>query len=327
VFTLPDVPYARPMRPTRLLLATLVVFALGCDKGSTSPPSGGSDKKESDDKSDKKKKSKDDEGDDDDDQAPKKKKEAAKDDDDDDDKPSGGSKSKLPDKAAVQSALGAFFAQYVDGASFAFYGDTFAPSVDKFLSMKSTTPTEMAKQARAFYTGKTGLKYTPQNATLIVTPDPSGDRETASLDVKMEWKYPPQKGWDAPDKELVFHEHVATVEIVVGADGKWTSYGEPGLKRDTYAVVTPESALGAWTSPADVMNDDTKAPLVLHKGDKVQDGFEWLVVEYSAKGAEVARKIHKDGKDYWAMQNGAVAVDNPNGGTSAGEETYLQKVK
>jgi hypothetical protein len=312
------------------MLALVVVCALGCDKGSTSQPSGGSDKKASDDKSDKdeKKKSKDDEGDDDD-KPKKKKKEAAKDDDDgdEDDKPSGGAKSKLPDKAAAQSAIAAFFAQYVDGASFAFYGDTFAPSVDKFLSMKSTTPAEMAKQARAFYTGKWGLKYTPQTSSLMLTPDASGDHETASLDVKMEWKYPPPKGWDAPDKELVFHEHVATVEIVIGADGKWTSYGEPGLKRDTYLVVTPESALGAWTSPADVMNDDAKAPLVLHKGDKVQDGFEWLVVEYSPKGAEVARKIHKDGKDFWAMQNGAVAVENPNGGTSAGEETYLQKTK
>lgn len=312
------------MRSTHLLLAFVVVFAVGCDKGSSSQPSSGSDKSE---KSDKKQK-----GDDDDDKGASKKKtkkEAAKDDDDgdEDDQPSGGSKSKLPDKAAVQSAIGAFFAQYVDGASFAFYGDAFAPSVDKFLSLKSTTPAEMAKQARAFYTGKTGLKYTPQNATLIVTPDASGDRETASLDVKMEWQYPPQKSWGTLDGQKVIHAHVATVEIVIGADGKWTSYGEPGLKRDEYLVVTPEGTLGAWPSPGDADGDDTKAPVQLHKGDKVQDGFETLVVDMNPKGEVVARKIHKDGKDWWALDHGAVAVENPNGGTSAGEETYLQKAK
>ena len=322
------------MRSPHVLLALAVVFALGCDKGSTPAPSSNDKDKsdKSDDKSEKKKsKSKgDDDGDDDKGTTKndKKKKGEDKGDDDGDDEPSsGGSKSKLPDKAAVQSAIGSFFGQYVDGASFAFYGDSFAPSVDKFLSLKSTTPPEMAKQARAFYTGKTGLKYTPQNSTLMVTPDASGEHETASIDVKMEWQYPPQKSWGTIDGQKVFHAHVATVEIVIGADGKWTSYGEPGLKRDEYLVVTPEGTLGAWPSPGDADGDDTKAPVQLKKGDKVQDGFETLVVDMNTKGEVVARKIHKDGKDWWALDHGAVAVENPNGGTSAGEETYLQKVK
>jgi hypothetical protein len=309
------------MRSTHGIAVAVTLLALGCDKGSQSQPSTSSEKSDKPEKSDEskieKKKS----------NSKSKSKEDGDDDDDDDKNGSSGGSAKLPDKSAVSSAVSAFFAQYVDGASFSFYGDTFAPAVDEFLSLKSTNPTEMAKQARAFYTGKSGLKYTPQTTTLIVTPDASGDRETASVDVKMEWQYAPDKSWSTLEDQKVMHAHVATVEIVVGADGKWTSYGEPGLKRDTYQVVAPDGVLGAWTTPGETDNDDAKATLVLHKGDKVQDGFETLVVEMNTKGEVVARKIHQGGKDYWALDHGAVAVENPNGGTSAGEETYLQKVK
>ena len=311
----------------RWLVGVLLLSSVGCSKPTT-PDAPAKEKEKSSKSDDDKSKSKSD-GDDDDDTPKKKTKpaKAASDDDDDDGKKAEPAKAALPDKKAVGASLTSFFASYADKSDFAFYDTYFAPSVDKFISMKSTTPAAMAKESRAFYGGKTDLKYTPQLATLVVTPDPSGDTEKATIDVRMEWKYPPPKAWATMEGQSVVHSHLATVEIVVGSDGKWTSYGEPGLKRDSYKVVAEDGSLAAWTTPGEVDDDDAKAPVHLAKGTVVQDGFETLVVEMNTKGEVVARRIHQAGKDWWALDHGAVAVENPNGGTSAGEETYLEKVK
>ena len=316
-------------RLARVLVGLLLVAAVGCSKPT---PSDAPAKETKAAKTDEDKSKADDDGDDD---SPKKKAPKPKAADDDDDKPSGKGddkpddkpKAALPDRKTVSASLASFFAGYADKSTFAFYDTYFAPSVDKFISVKATTPAAMAKDARAFYAGKTDLKYTPQLATLVVTPDPSGDQETATIDVRMEWNYPPPKAWGTMEGQNVAHAHVATVEIVIGADGKWTSYGEPVLKRDNYKVVAQDGSLAAWTTPGETDGDEASAPLKLAKGTVVQDGFETLVVGTNPKGEIVARKIHQAGKDWWALDHGAVAVENPNGGTSAGEETYLEKVK
>ena len=329
-----------------LLAAPFLLAALGCDKkpdsgaapAKTDPTAAPDDSAKKKEKKDKKSKSSDD--DDDQTQAKKQPKSAKSSDDDDDDtgddddEPAGKPKKKdapaddtaaLPDKKALSASIKSFFAAYQDGAKFDFYDDFFAPTVDTFISLKSTTPAAMAKDARAFYTGKTGLHYAPQLATLVVTPAASGDRETARLEVTMAWSYPPPKLWGTLDGQLVNHLHTATVEIVVGADGNWTAYTEPVLKRDSYKVVAPDGTMGAWATPANV-SDGGAPELTLTKGTIVQDAFETLVVDMNPKGEVVARKIRQGGKDWWAMDHSAIAVENPNGGTSAGEDIYLEKL-
>ena len=58
--------------------------------------------------------------------------------------------------------------------------------------------------------------------------------------------------------------------------------------------------------------------LAVRTGEAGYGGISLVLFPTDVKGFKVARKIHKDGKDWWALDHGAVAVENPNGGTSAG---------
>ncbi|WP_394836088.1 hypothetical protein LVJ94_04175 [Pendulispora rubella] len=59
----------------------------------------------------------------------------------------------------------------------------------------------------------------------------------------------------------------------------------------------------------------------------MQDAGETLVVATNAKGAVNALKIRYGGRELWVISDEAVAVENPNGGTSAGVIEHLEKVE
>ena len=316
------------LRVFAMLLGFAAVAVTGCDKSSpkTEESSGGGKKDKDKEKAGKS---------DDDEPAAKKKKSKSNDDDDDKDESSPKEKEKekekvvLPAKTQVAASIKAYFAEYKDGSDFAFIEKYFAPKIEQFVMRKDVTPADMQKDAKGFYKDKTELKYEPMLAGLTVTPDASGERETAELVVRLTWKYPPPKAWgtDFPEGAKVSRQVDVVTDLVVGEGGKFVAYIEKEVKRPSYKVVDPDGSLGAYPSPPGSGVDDSKAAVKLTKGTIVQDLGETLVIGNNPKGDEVARKIRYQGKDYWAMDHGAIAVENPNGGTSAGEIVYLEKVK
>lgn len=268
-----------------------------------------------------------------DEESPKKKKKPAKTADDEPEEPKSEKKAepvKTLDQATVKKTLNAYYAKYVDGSDFTFFKDYYPPTVDKFITLENASVDAMIKDSRAFYKSKTNLKYAMKQSTLVVAPEDAGT--SADFVLSMAWDYPAPAAWQADGGNKTVSRAVdVKVHVVFGGDGKIHRYEEKGLELGKLRVTKSadlSGPLGGYATPIDAYDDDAgKKPLVkIAKGTVVQDAGESYVVATNAKGEVVAHKIHGGGKDYWAMERSAMAVENPNGGTSAGEAVFLEKV-
>jgi hypothetical protein len=222
--------------------------------------------------------------------------------------------------------IAVFFGEYRDDSDFEFLRTWCTSPVERFISMKNADIGAVIANVRQFFHDKRAVKYAPDLSVLKVHPE--GDVTVASLPVTMSWGAPPPESWKTSglhpewltigvlDAGLVLHETTVDVELAFAKDGRITRYVEGALHRRSLRATGLEECA--------TVDDEGPGQVPLPKGTAVLDLGQTYYTFVSAKGPEIVRLVRLRGKDVWVNDARSYAVENPNGGTSAGGGPCLE---
>jgi len=219
-----------------------------------------------------------------------------------------------------------FFGQYRDDSDFEFLRTWCSSPIERFITMKNADIGAVIANVRQFFHDKRGVKYSPDLAAMKLRTE--GDGTVASLPVAMTWGAPPPQSWKTNgvhpewltigvlDAGLVLHETTVDVELAFAKDGRITRYVEGAVHR--------RSLRATALAECDTVDDEGPGQVPLPRGAVVLDLGQTYSTFVSAKGPEIVRLVRMGGKDVWVNDRRSFAVENPNGGTSAGGGACLE---
>lgn len=213
--------------------------------------------------------------------------------------------------ADLTAKLNAYYAGFVDGTTFDFMRDAWAPHIDHYLQWKDLSIDDLVAKAKTFYAGKRGISIHVQGHAL-----PRADGVQTALDyvVATRWtEAAPNvaRACGFLDDSLKWHpssriEHKVDVRVrmIVDRTDKVVAYDELGAVMPSLKVSNGGEGLPAYATipprPVRNLDADTGGTLV-PDGTIVENLGDTFVCALDTAEIDTLRKIRADGHDVWML--------------------------
>jgi hypothetical protein len=186
--------------------------------------------------------------------------------------------------------VGAYFARYAS-KSFDFMRTAYAPHVEQFITMKNTTPDDVAKASEAFFAKAIEVEYKLDPRSVRVAPSPDGAR--VDCDVDMSWTTPIPEQLSSSTTHAV---HV-TVALTFDAEHRITRYVETSVRKD-YLRYAERDPVDCYGHPMGEVLDGVKVPY----GTVVEDLHESRYI-FGGEESFTERYVRFHGKSFWVTDH------------------------
>jgi hypothetical protein len=232
-----------------------------------------------------------------------------------------------------KTRLDAFYKAYEKGpeARAAEYERLFAETLTQFITLRNVSRSRAIAVANAFFDDKSEIEY---RRVLGSKPSVSsqGTKTLIELELDMSWVTPVPAAWESElsmddwMERGVRHERRARVTMLANAEGRVLSYDEKAVKRH-FRVTKQGDGRPAFELPHSEAEPGYQgmADIRLKAGTIVEDGDRHVRLRLDGPQPEQVREIAHSGKRYWTREAAFWKVDNPNGGTSVGGSSYLER--